>query len=187
MKKLILVPLFMMLVVSCAPVLSQTSLQQGIYNPNLTELKENKILNDGKLFIFGGIIVNTTATKEGSLIEAIYVPVSGRGYFKDWYREGGGRFMAIYKQKEILDPVIYSPKREITLAGEFVGIRKGKIGELDYEFPFFEIKDIYLWPDYKARDPYYYTYPPPHYYPPYYRGYYRDPYYYPSYYPWRYW
>jgi len=186
MKKLIVVPLLMMLAVSCAPVLSQNSLQQGIYNPNLTELKENPILNDGKLFIFGGIIVKTTATKEGSLIEAIYVPVSGRGYIKDWYREGGGRFKAIYKKKEILDPLIYSEKREVTLAGVFIGTRKGIIGELDYEFPLFEIKEIYLWQEYNTRNSYYY-YPPPYYSPPYYRGYYRDPYYYPYYYPWRYW
>lgn len=171
---------------SCAPVLSQHYLQQGIYNPNLNELKENPIIHDGKLFIFGGIIVSTTASKEGSLIEAIYVPVNARGYFKDWYREGGGRFMAIYRNKEILDPLIFSEKREVTLAGEFIGIRKGAIGEMDYDFPFFEIKEIYLWQDYKTRAPYYY-YPPPYYYPPYYPGYYRDPYYYPHYYPWRYW
>jgi outer membrane lipoprotein len=186
MKNQVLIVIASLMLMSCAPVLSQNSLQQGIYNPNLTELKENPILNDGKLFIFGGIIVNTTATKEGSLIEAIYVPVTGRGYFKDGYPEGGGRFMAIYKEKEILDPMIYSAKREITLAGEFIGIRKGKIGELDYDFPLFEIKDIYLWQEYSRKD-YYYPYPPPYYYPPYYRGYYRDPYYYPYYYPWRYW
>jgi outer membrane lipoprotein len=186
MNKLIVVPLLMMLAVSCAPVLSQNILQQGIYNPNLTELKENPILNDRKLFIFGGIIVNTTATKEGSLIEGIYVPVTGRGYFRGWYREGGGRFMAIYREKEILDPLIYSEKREVTLAGQFIGTRKGKIGEMDYEFPFFEIKEIYLWQEYNNRGSYYY-YPSHYYYPSYYRGHYRDPYYYPYYYPWRYW
>jgi outer membrane lipoprotein len=174
------------MLISCAPVLSQQYMKEGIYNPNLTELKENPILNDGKLFIFGGIIVKTTATKEGSLIEAIYVPVTGRGYFKDWYSEGGGRFMALYKGKQILDPIIFSEKREITLAAEFIGIRKGKIGELDYDFPYFEIKEIYLWQDYQTRDPYYY-YPPPYYYPPlYYRDYYRHRFYDP-YYPWRYW
>lgn len=186
MKNNLLIVFSALILASCAPVLSQNSLRQGIYNPDLVNLKENRILNEGKLFIFGGIIVRTTATNEGSLIEAIYVPVTGRGYFKDWYRTGGGRFMAIYKGKEILDPMIYSEKREITLAGEFIGIRKGKIGELDYDFPLFEIKEIYLWEDYKTRDPYYY-YPPPYYYPYYYRGYYRDPFYYPYHYPWRYW
>lgn len=186
MKKPLLIIISVLVLVSCAPVLSQNAIQQGIYNPDLTNLKENPILNEGKLFILGGIIVNTTATKEGSLIEAIYVPVTGRGYFKDWYREGGGRFMAIYKEKEILDPMIYSEKREITMAGEFIGIRKGRIGELDYDFPLFDIKEIYLWQEYKTRDPYYY-YPPPYYYPPYYRGYHRHRYYDPFYYPWGYW
>ena len=111
MKNQLIIIIACLMLMSCAPVLSQNILRQGIYNPNLTELKENPIIHDGKLFVFGGIIVNTTATKDGSLIEAIYVPVTARGYFKDWYREGGGRFMAIYKEKEILDPMIYSAKR----------------------------------------------------------------------------
>ena len=185
MKNQFIIVIACFMLISCAPILSQNYLQQGIYNPNLTELKENTIINNRKLFIFGGIIVKTTATKEGSLIEGIYVPVTGRGYFRGWYRDGGGRFMAIYKEKEILYPLIYSEKREVTLAGEFIGIRKGKIGEMDYEFPFFEIKEIYLWQEHNTRGSYYY--PSHYYYPSYYRGYYRDPYYYPYYYPWGYW
>lgn len=175
-----------LLLVSCAPVLSQNYMTQGIFNPDLSDLKENPILNDGKLFILGGIIVNTTATKDGSVIEAVSVPVNSRGYLQDWYSDGGGRFMAISGDKKLLDPMIYSAKKEITLAGKFIGLRKGKIGEMEYEFPYFEIVEIYLWRDYKVQDPYY-SYPPPYYYPPYYRGYYRDPFYYPYPYPWRYW
>jgi outer membrane lipoprotein len=176
------------MVVSCAPVLSQNYLQSGIYNPDLNELKDNPILNDRKLFILGGIIVKTTATKDGSLIEAISIPVDSRAYIRSFYREGRGRFMAIYKGRDILDPMIYNTKREISLAGEFIGLRKGKIGEMDYDFPLFEIKEIYLWEEYRRRDPYYYSpYPPHFYYPPYYRGYYRDRHYYPYYYsPWWY-
>ncbi|MEW6601792.1 MAG: Slp family lipoprotein, partial [Nitrospirota bacterium] len=59
-----------------------------------------------------------------------------------------------------------------TLAGEFIDMRKGKIGEMDYVYPLFEIKEIYLWEELKERDYYYYYLPPP--YPYWYYG--RQPY-----------
>jgi outer membrane lipoprotein len=164
---------------SCAPVLHQDYMKSGIFNANLSEIKQNPSLNQGQLFIFGGVIARTTATKEGSIIEGIYVPVNSRGYLKNLYG-GNGRFLAIYRGREFLDPLIFSEKREITLAAEFLGTRNGKIGELDYIFPFFEIKEVYLWEEIRHRDYYYYYYPPqPFYYPSYY---YRNRYYSPWWY-----
>jgi outer membrane lipoprotein len=164
---------------SCAPVLHQDYMKSGIFNANLSEIKQNPSLNQGQLFIFGGVIARTTATKEGSIIEGIYVPVNSRGYLKNLYG-GNGRFLAIYRGREFLDPLIFSEKREITLAAEFLGTRNGKIGELDYIFPFFEIKEVYLWEEIRQRDYYYYYYPPqPFYYPSYY---YRNRYYSPWWY-----
>jgi outer membrane lipoprotein len=159
---------------SCAPVLRKDLMIEGIFDAQLSEIKQNPTINKGKLFVLGGIIVKTTVTKEGSLIEAIHVPVNSRGYLKS-DGSSNGRFLAIY-HKELLDPLLYSERREITLAGEFIEIRKNKIGEMDYSFPVFEIKDIHLWEEIEKRD---YYYGPPYYYPRYYRHY-------PYYYPWWY-
>ena len=184
MKKLCLIVIINIFMFSCVPVLTRDLMQKGIYNTRLSEVKQDPVLNKGKLFILGGIIVKTTVTKEGSLIEAIFVPVNSFGYLKEYKTTSNERFMALYRGKELLDPLIYSEKREITLAGEFIEIRKGFIGEMEYDYPLFEIKEIYLWEEYKGNN--YYSYPP--YYPPPYYRYWNSPYYFDRYpyYPWWY-
>ncbi len=168
---LLLIPVFFLL--SCAPVLNKELMRQGNTNVPLSDLTQNPAANKGKLFIMGGLIVKTTVVKDGSLIEAIYVPVNSRGYLKNIVAKNG-RFLAIYKGKEILDPLLFSAKRQVTLAGEFIGTQRGKLDEMDYQYPLFNIKEIYLWEEIKYRD--YYSYP--RYYPPwYYRHRYYDPYY----------
>jgi outer membrane lipoprotein len=170
--------IFFLISYSCAPVLSKNLHQQGISGMSLMEIKENLPLNKGRLFILGGVIVKTTINSEGSLIEAIYVPVDSRGYLES-LNTADGRFLAIYSSKDLLDPVIFREQREVTLAGELIGTRSGKIDEMDYVYPLFEITEIYLWREEKEYGRYYY--PPYPYYPPYY------PYrYYNPYYPWRY-
>ncbi len=166
MKKLYFTFLASVVLLSCAPVLKHDLIQKGIFNFSMSELKENPDLNNGRLFILGGIIANTKVIKNGSLIEALYVPVDSRGYFRS-SRAAGGRFLALYKGKDILDPMIFREKREITLAAEFIGTRKGNIGEMDYIYPLFEIKEIYLWGE---TETYYYIGPP---YPPWYYPYWR--------------
>ena len=160
MKKPLLAVLSVLILFSCAPVLRYDLMGKGILNARLSELKENPVSYREKLFILGGIIVNTTVTKEGSLIEAIYVPVDFRGYLKS-SGISNGRFLAIYKG--FLDPVIFNQEREVTIAGIFKGTRTGNIGEMEYTYPFFEIEEIYLWE--KRQDEYY----PPYLYYPYWR------------------
>ena len=92
------------------------------------------------------------------MISAIFVPVDSMGYLKD---SGvfNSRFLAIYpKEKGFLDPLIFLQEREITVAGEFKGTRSGRIDEMEYTYPLFEIKDIYLWEermDYYIAPPFY--------------------------------
>ncbi len=151
---------------ACSPVLSRQLMREGSRNVSFDRLRDAPDDYKGKMFILGGIIVNTRVTEQGALIEALYVPVDSYGYLKEGARLQG-RFLAAYPgTKELLDPVIYKKGREVTLAGVFVDIRKGRIDEMDYSYPVFEIRQIYLW-----KEPRYYYYPP--YYYPYY------PYYYP--------
>lgn len=177
MKKTALTILISLILLSCAPVLNESLMSRGMYVANLSEIKDSEAARRGQVYILGGIIVKTTATKEGSLIEAIFVPVTSRGYLKN-YQVSTGRFLALYRGRDLLDPLIYTEKREITLAGEFIEMRKGTIGEMEYSYPLFEIKDIYLWEEIRARDYRYYypyPYPAPYYYPWPYRHRYYDP------------
>jgi len=171
----ILVILATLLICSCSSVINKNYMRQGIFNASLSDIKTNPVLNKGKLYIMGGVIAKTTLTKEGSLIEAIYVPVNSRGYLKS-LSATNGRFLAVYKSDNILDPLIFREQKEITLAAEFIGTRSGKIDEMEYIYPLFEIKEIYLWQE-KTEHDFYRSPPYPYYSPWYYRYPYYDPFY----------
>jgi outer membrane lipoprotein len=131
---------------SCAPVLNKELMREGTRNISFPELLANPDQYTGKLFILGGIIVDTKFTQKGSQIEALYVPVDSRGYLQEDGKYSGGRFLAFYpKSRGLLDPMIYKKNREITLAGTFLTIQKSKIDEMEYSYPVFEIRQLYLW------------------------------------------
>jgi outer membrane lipoprotein len=168
---------------SCAPVLSREYIREGSREASFQLLRENPNEYKGRLFILGGIIIQSKFTAAGSLIEAMHVPVDGSGYFQETGRSEG-RFLAVLpKDGMMLDSAMYHGWRRVTLAGEFVELRKGMIDEIEYVYPVFRIKQIYLWPE--ERPYYYYGYYGPWFYP--YPYYYWDPWWgYPYYYHYRY-
>ena len=141
---------------SCASVIRQDLVGNAVYNFPLTDVIENPDFYKGKTLMFGGVIAKTKLTKEGSLIEALYVPVDSNGYHKV-ISNSAGRFLAFFPgNKKLLDPMIFQEKREVTIAGEYVGTRKGKIDEIEYVYPLFKIIELYLWEE-ERED--YYRYP----------------------------
>lgn len=164
---------------SCAPVLRPETMEIASRDVPLSAMRENPAPFKGKLYVLGGIIIETKFSGEGSLIEALFVPVDSRGYLRD-LNESNGRYLALFpKESGHLDPLLYRRGREITISGEFVGLRKGRLDEIEYTYPFFEIREIYLWP--RIRE--YYYVPPPYYPPP---PFYPYPYWW-RYYPYPYW
>jgi outer membrane lipoprotein len=167
MKRILVIMIGALMLSACTPVLNRELMREGARNVPLSQMRENPDANQGKLFIFGGVIVDTRVTDKGSLIEAIYVPVSSLGYLRD-LEQYGGRFLALFPRTSgMLDPLIYKKGREITLAGSFLENRKGKIDEMEYLYPVFEIKQIYLWDEQRGyymmpAYPYYYSYPYPY-------------------------
>jgi outer membrane lipoprotein len=163
MKRAVIVMVGLLMFSACSPVLNRELMKQGTHEFSLAYLRETPEVFKGKIFILGGLISEAKLTEKGAQIEALFVPVNSLGYLKSVARHEG-RFLAIYpKSKGILDPLIYKKGREVTLAGEFIEARKGKIDEMEYLFPVFEIKDIYLWEERKdyywpAYYPYYYPY-----------------------------
>ncbi|HTZ16880.1 MAG TPA: Slp family lipoprotein [Dissulfurispiraceae bacterium] len=160
----------LLLVTACAPVFREDIMKNAALNPSLTELNADPESYEGKLYVLGGRIVNTRVIKEGSLIEAIYVPVDSRGYPEDYIKSI--RFLALYpKEGGILDPLIFKKDRNITIAAIYKGTRTERFGETEYPFSYFEITDFRLW-----EEPY------PEYYP--YPYWWYDPWYNPWYNPW---
>ncbi len=165
--------------ISCSPVLNRELMQEGTRDVSLYGISRDPDVYKGRLFILGGLIVETKLTEKGTQIEAVYVPVDRYGYLKE--ADGhGGRFLAIFpREKGLLDPVIFRKGRNITLAGEFSGMRKGRIDEMEYDYPVFVTRQLYLWQEriehyHAPYDPWYYPYPfiwrdpwGRYYYPPY--------------------
>lgn len=169
MKKGVIIIAAVLFLTACAPVLSRDLMREGTRDVPMTRFQTTPEAYKGQLFILGGVIVDTRLTEQGSEIEALYVPVDSSGDLEEG-EHAGGRFLALLpKAKGMLDPEVYKKGREVTLAGEFVETRKGKIDEMEYTYPVFNIRQIYLWPEEK-----YYPYPPYYYYP-YYPYYYDSP------------
>lgn len=168
MKRIIVLLALSFTLFSCvSPVLKPATLQAGRRDVDMTVLSQQPDRYVGKLFVLGGVVLKTTVTDEGSIVEAMYVPVDDKGYLKDALENG--RFLAIFPKKDgILDPMIYKRKREVTIAGIFEGTRKGKLDKAEYDYPVFRITEIYLW----SQE---YTYAYPYNYAPYYNPYYYSP------------
>ena len=151
-------------VLSCSPVMNRSYLSESERSVFFDEIRKDPVLYQGKSYTMGGVIVRAKFIEAGSQIEAMEVPVDNYGYFEESGRSEG-RFLAVLpKEYGLLDPEVYRQGRRVTLAGEFMETRKGRIDEMEYVYPVFRIKQIYLWPQ-EWR----YAYP----------GYYYDPWFYP--------
>jgi outer membrane lipoprotein len=111
----------------------------------------------GAVVIWGGRIVETTNTPQGSEIIVLETPLNG------WEEPSSpeyspGRFVA--KSSSFLDPAIYKPGKKITIAGQVTGGEEKPLGTTAYTYPIVDIKQLYLWPAPKI-----YAYEPVDYWP----------------------
>ncbi len=104
----------------------------------------------GKLIILGGIITQTTPFKHGTLLEVLQKPLDywGKPLRTD---TSGGKFL-VYSSA-YLDPLVYAPEREITVAAEVEGIRSRTLGDVEYGYPVVLSRELKLWP--RERPPQY--------------------------------
>lgn len=125
---------------------------------------------------WGGIILHTENKQDVSELTIIALPLSESGEPID-SDKSPGRFIAIID--EFVEPLVYSPEREITVTGKILRTENLKVGEFPYEYPVIQVDHYYLWPP--EPEPSYLDYPTyPWIYGPYY------PWHYPYYHPHRY-
>lgn len=167
MKRFLIIVLTAIFLSSCAYVVSRESRERATWNVPFEEVRKNPDAHVNNLFILGGIIVEAVNTREGTEIEAVHIPVDRYGNIIDT-DVTEGRY--IIRSSRQLDPMVYRKNRYITFAGTLTGSIKKMLNELEYNYPVFEAKEIYLW-----RDERYYMYPYGY---PYY---WYDPFYYPPY------
>jgi len=153
----------MFVATGCAPVISKNLREQVDKEISFKAVIKTPDAYQGKIVMWGGLIVATKNMKEGTLLEILQKPTDAQGRPKDVDRSDG-RFLALYDG--YLDSAIYSEGREVTVAGEIKGKRVLPMGEIQYTYPMILAREIHLWPA-RTRERIY-MYPYPHWY--YYRG-----------------
>jgi len=168
------------LLASCTYAVSKKYVEEAVKDVSFSQVRQNPDLYLNDIFIFGGTVVRTKNTGEGTEIEIVENPIDKYGYIEDTDVSEG---RLLLQTKNQLDPLIFKRGRLITFAGRLLGTREGKLGERQYTYLLFEAQQIHLW----AEERYYpYSYP----YPPYYGPLFYPNYYYfpgpPYWYPWWY-
>jgi outer membrane lipoprotein len=144
-----------LLLASGCAVMSEGLRREAEKDLSFTEVFKDPDLHKGKIVIWGGMIVDSKNTKDGTLLEVVRKPLDMVGEPRD-VDQSGGRFLALYDG--FLDVAIYAKGREVTVGGVVEGKRVMPLGEIRYTYPVIHVKEIYLWPEVsKERVP---PYPP---------------------------
>lgn len=140
MKRVVLL-IVVLLITGCAHAVSEEMRQRAAQDIPAVRLFEHPQAHKGRLVILGGMVVHSRNEQDGTYIEVLEKPLDGRGRPKDT-DESAGRFL-VFSEK-YLDTAIYAMGKEITVAGEVLGSRRGKIGEMEYDFPLLRGGEIHL-------------------------------------------
>jgi len=146
--------LLLILISGCLPI-SKELRAQADRTLSFQQVFQNPEAYKGKIVIWGGEIIETINQKDGTtLMVLIQRPL-------DWLEEpkiqhSEGRFILLLEG--YADPYVFGRGRRITVAGEIVGRKVMRLGELEYPYPLLRSKQIYLWGEY-----YYSPYPYPYY------------------------
>ena len=140
---LLLTMVAMLLPIGCAHVISKEVLKEVDKSATFAQVVKDPDAYKGKTVLFGGTIIETKNSADKCQIVVLQQPLGSR----DRPVAGDvseGRF--IVTTQGLLDPAIYSPGRQITIAGQVVGKEKHPLGEIEYTYPVIEKQGLYLWP-----------------------------------------
>ncbi len=150
MKKIVLLMSIVLSFQGCSYAISPELAKRADKTIPFEALERDPEPYKGKLVILGGIITQTTTVKHGTLIEVLQKPLDywGRPRRTD---TSGGKFLVYYSA--YLDPLVYAPERELTVAAEVEGTRSKALGDIEYSYPVVLSKELKLWP--RERPPQY--------------------------------
>lgn len=92
---------------------------------------------------WGGVIVEVHNLQTTTEFQIIAYPLKKDGR-PDLKTSPTGRFIAILEG--YVEAADYAKGQRITLSGRITGIRQGKVGEADYNFPLIQADTMQLWP-----------------------------------------
>lgn len=127
---------------SCQTIIPKAVLEKVNRDITFKALKENPWTYEGEIVLLAGVIVKTTNTPSGATLEIYQTEMDweDRPIHVDISR---GRFLVEYN--EFLDPEIFRKQRQVTIAGEILGVKVVKLGEMEYPYPLIRAEAIHLW------------------------------------------
>lgn len=139
-----------LLLSSCAPVISSEVNREADKQLSFQELLKNPTDYKGKIVIFGGRIIGTTTKNGETWVEVLQQPLGWRQKPKS-SDVSYGRFLVRYTDYRDLE--IYQKGRLITVAGQVEGKKELQIDKLDYTYPVIVPRESHIWEPGEASKP----------------------------------
>ena len=174
---------FLLLLASgCASPIAENLRKEAMAGGTFPMVFENPDDYQGNTVVWGGSIIRTINTKEGSQVYILQTQLDSRDK-PESTDTSEGRFIAISDHR--LDPLVYIKGRLITVAGQVAGkkVVTHKKSGATYTYPMVRAEQLYLWPKQEesstpyygpAYDPYWWGGYDPFWDYPYFGGYYGD-------------
>ena len=139
-----------LLLQGCSYAISSSATRNADRTLTFQQLQADPSLYKGKTVILGGVMAGTRTTKTGTTIEIIQKELDYWGKPRRTVRSGG-RFLVF--TSSLLDPLVYSAGRELTVAAEVTGREEKGLGEAGIPYPLLHAVEMKLWPrELQARE-----------------------------------
>lgn len=120
---------------------------------SFTRVKSDPDRFTGRTVVWGGEVLKAERLRDRTEVELLQLPLNGDLIPAEDRPSSQGRFIAVDRQGEIIDPAILKEGTRVTVIGEIQGSMKEAIGESQYRYPILGIRDMTVW-DRQQRGPY---------------------------------
>jgi outer membrane lipoprotein len=132
----------------CTYAISPSMVEQCDKTITFEMLRTDPTLYKGRLVIFGGVIVETSNVKQGTVVTVRQKPLDYWGKPVSTNRTGGDFLLFTPRY---LDSLTYGAGREVTVAAEVAGTTLKALGEGEFDQPVLVSKELKLWPREQGR------------------------------------
>ncbi len=135
--------LVFILITGCAPSAISREVRSRVDSTaTFKDIFHDPDSHKGKIVLWGGEIIRTRNTKDVTWIELLQHPLDGSD--RPIHRAvSEGRFLI--RHEGFLDPAVYGPRREVTVAGEIQGRQTQTLDEAEYAYPVVADQEMMLW------------------------------------------